>query len=412
MLQKMQKKFIAVVMLAYMILMTLVVGGINLFAYLQTNQKYDQILEVLMSNNGEFPDPEEYDRKVFEDFINDFKITVETKFENRYFLVRLDENGRYLGCNISHVAAVTEEEAEKYGQKLFRKLEEGDVKKGTYGIYRYRMERKDGEYQMAFVDMTQQLLNLSNIRVISIVIGLLLMFILFLIVWKLAAKAIHPFVESMEKQKRFITDAGHELKTPLAVISANADVLELTCGKNEWIDSIRNQTMEMNELVKRLLFLSKMEEGQQFVMAEFNLSETVEQKVKQISAIAYRAGKKFEMEIQPDIIYKGNVDAIEHMVSVLTENAVKYCSEEGSINVKLFKSGKTIHFEVRNSGEPLDKNEMNRLFERFYRPDSSRSRNTGGHGIGLSIAKAVADSHKGKIYAKNEPGVVAFCVEL
>ena len=385
MIRKMQQKFVAVVMLAYMILMLIVIGGINLFTYIQMNQKYDKMLDVLLENKGEFPDPDEYEHSTYMDLGGDFKITVETKFENRYFMVYMDQNGEYSACDISHVAAVSEDDAQAYAKHIFKKTKSGSYRKGTYAVYRYRLERTDSG---------------------------LLMFLLFGIVQKLSRKAIHPIIENMEKQKQFITDAGHELKTPLAVISANADVLELTAGKNEWIDSIRNQVTQMNELVKRLLFLSKMEEGQQLVMTDFDLSKLVAEKVKQLSTIAISKEKEFETEIQEGIQYKGDMDAIEHLISVLTENAVKYCAENGKVQVRLFKTGKTIHFEVRNSSQPLEESEMGRLFERFYRPDSSRNRTTGGHGIGLSIAKAVVDSHRGKIYVKNEPGMVAFCVEL
>ena len=412
MIRKMQQKFVAVVMLAYMILMLIVIGGINLFTYIQMNQKYDKMLDVLLKNDGEFPDPDEYNHGTYIDLGGDFMITVETKFENRYFMVYMDQNGEYSACDISHVAAVSEDDAQAYAKHIFKKTKSGSYRKGTYAVYRYRLERTDSGYTAAFVDMSQQIFNMKNIRVISVGIGGLLMFLLFGIVQKLSRKAIHPIIENMEKQKQFITDAGHELKTPLAVISANADVLELTAGKNEWIDSIRDQVTQMNELVKRLLFLSKMEEGQQLVMTDFDFSKLVAEKAKQLSTIAISKEKEFETEIQDDIQYKGDMDAIEHLISVLTENAVKYCAENGKVQVRLFKSGKMIHFEVRNSSQPLEESEMGRLFERFYRPDSSRNRTTGGHGIGLSIAKAVVDSHRGKIYVKNEPGMVAFCVEL
>lgn len=412
MAQKMQQKFVAIVMFSYIILMTIVLGGINFFSTMQTYQKYDQMLEVLLSNDGEFPEPEEENRKIYIDLGNDFHVTLESEYENRYFLVYMDKNGAYQRSELSHVAAVTEEDAQSYAKKVFRRLRENESRKGIYNFYRYRIQREKNEYALAFVDISQALINMQNIRITSISIGLLLMCILFAIVRRLAARAMHPLVENMEKQKQFITNAGHELKTPLAIISANADVLELTCGKNEWIDSIRNQTKQLNELIKRLLFLSKMEEGQQLVMTDFNLSQVVTEKTKQISAIALSKGKEFETDIQPDISYKGDIDAIEHLVSVLTENAVKYCSEEGKITVKLFKTGKIIHFEVRNTGQALDEIEKDKLFERFYRPDSSRNRQTGGHGIGLSIAKAVVDTHKGKIYVKNEPGEIVFCVEL
>lgn len=156
-----------------------------------------------------------------------------------------------------------------------------------------------------------------------------------------------------------------------------------------------------------------MEEGQQLIFTEFDLSAVVSEKVSQISTIALSTGKEFQTEISEGIHYKGDVTAIEHLVSVLTENAVKYCTDGGKIQVKLYKAGKTIHFEVRNTGVHLEESEISRLFERFYRPDSSRNKNTGGHGIGLSIAKAVVTTHKGKIYARNEQNnIVAFCVEL
>lgn len=413
MVRKLQNKFVATVMAAFLILTIIVAGGINFFGYIQMISRYDQMLEILVSNNGEFPEPEEYNKKVISNFGYEFKITVESKFENRYFLVELDDEGRFISSDVSHVAAVSQEDARKYSEVIFRKLKQGEMEKGTYDSYRYKLHRTENGYEAVFVDMSQQMGNLANIRLMSIIISIALLILLMVIVSVLSKRAIRPLVENMEKQKRFITDAGHELKTPLAVISANADVLELTCGANEWIDSIRNQTKQMNELVKRLLFLSKMEEGQQLVMTEFDLSSVVSEKVSQISTIALSMGKEFQTEIAEGIRYKGDVTAIEHLVSVLTENSVKYCTDKGKIQVKLYKSGKTIHFEVRNTGEPLKESEMSRLFERFYRPDVSRNKNTGGHGIGLSIAKAVVTSHKGKIYARNEKdNMVAFCVEL
>lgn len=413
MIQKMQSKFIATVMTAFFILMIVVTGSINLFSYIQTIRRYDEMLEILIDNNGEFPEPEEFNRKIIDNSGYEFEITVETKFESRYFLVYLDGDGNYIDSDISHIAAVSAQDVVLYAQKVFKELKPGRVSRGNYNNYRYRLGQTEHGYEIAFIDMTQQMANLENIRMISVVISVLLLALLMIIVLFLSKRAIRPMVETMEKQKRFITDAGHELKTPLAVISANADVLELTGGKNEWIESIRNQTKQMDVLVKRLLFLSKMDEGQQMVFAEFDLSRAVREKASQLSTIAYSSEKEFEMNIAENIRYKGDMTAIEHLVSVLTENAIKYCSEKGKIEVKLYKSGKIIHFEVRNEGDPLESSEMNRLFERFYRPDSSRNKNTGGHGIGLSIAKAVVTAHKGRIYAKNEKNnVVAFCVEL
>lgn len=250
----------------------------------------------------------------------------------------------------------------------------------------------------------------------SILICITLFCILFIFVELISGKVMKPLLVSMEKQKQFITDAGHELKTPLAVISANADVLELTAGKNEWIDSIRHQVGQLNELIKHLLYLSKMEEAEEMVYEELDFSRIVQDVSGRISTIALSQNKGFTMDVQEGIVIRGDSRGLEHLVSVLTENAVKYCTDEGQIYVKLSKGVKTVCFEVSNTGEPIEESEMRRLFDRFYRPDSSRNRSTGGHGIGLSIAKAIVVAHKGRITVRNvkkeEENLVVFKVEL
>ena len=152
------------------------------------------------------------------------------------------------------------------------------------------------------------------------------------------------------------------------------------------------------------------------VMQEVNLSRITEEVADRILPIAVSQNKKFTKEIEPDILYMADASAMEHLVSVLLENAVKYCTEEGEIELLLYKKGKTIHLEFRNSGEEIEERTMERLFDRFYRPDSDRNKSTGGYGIGLSVAKAIVTAHKGKITARNEKNkdqtVVAFCVEL
>ncbi len=411
MIRKMQRKFVAIVMIAYFILAFIIYSGIHIIGELQVVRQYDQLLDLIMENDGEIPNAPVKNQETTSAFGYRIQITQESQFENRYFLIYLDKNKEYVDSNLDHVAAVSDEEAQKCAAEL-EKLELSNNRRGNWGEYRYLVKKTDSGYTVAFADATQALLRLSSTRLIVLSITTILMILLFFIASFLSGKVMRPVIENMEKQKRFITDAGHELKTPLAVISANADVLELMNGKNEWIDSIRNQVCQLNDLVKRLLFLSKMEEGQQLVMAEFDFSETALNKVKELSTIALSTGKEFDYRIDEGIIIKGDQSSLEQLVSVLTENAVKYCKEGGKIGIRLFKAGKTVHFEVRNTSEGIDEGELNHLFERFYRPDTSRNRTTGGHGIGLSIAKAVTEAHRGKIHARNEGEQVAFCVDL
>jgi signal transduction histidine kinase len=207
-----------------------------------------------------------------------------------------------------------------------------------------------------------------------------------------------PFIENNEKQKRFITDAGHEIKTPLAIISANTDVLELSGGNNEWISSIRNQITRLDKLVKNLMTLSRLEEDYtRRMFSEFDISEAVAHMSEPFAAVASAAGKSFHMNIQQGIRFKGDESGIEQVVSTLIDNAIKYSNEDGNIKINLSVIKKGIMLEVSNSVNSLDYTNLDKLFDRFYRSENSRARETGGYGIGLSIAKSIVEAHHGRI---------------
>ncbi len=425
MIRKMKWKFIATVMIGVAGLLLLILGSINHIQYMQMKERYDQLLDLVIENGGEFSkefgDSSSSDETQHRIFRYDLKITKETPYENRYFLVFLDSQGNVQSTNTNHISSVGEEEATELAKNLFETYksyltENKDSIRGTYQKFRYQISAQDSGYVFGFADMYQQIQNNQYTAKLSLGIATTVLVIIFLIVFFAARRVLEPLILNMEKQKQFITDAGHELKTPLAVISADVDVIELTDGENEWTKSIRKQTAQMSELIKHLLYLSRMEETFEMVMQEVNLSRITEEVADRILPIAVSQNKKFTKEIEPDILYMADASAMEHLVSVLLENAVKYCTEEGEIELLLYKKGKTIHLEFRNSGEEIEERTMERLFDRFYRPDSDRNKSTGGYGIGLSVAKAIVTAHKGKITARNEKNkdqtVVAFCVEL
>jgi signal transduction histidine kinase len=336
--------------------------------------------------------------------------SAEMPYQTRYFFARTNSNGNIIETDVLHIATVTVEEAAEYAKAVIPLGRE----KGFYHTYRYRVsEKSDGSKLIIFADISSNILDALSLLGQSLFVGLCTLVAMFVLVFLFSGKAVAPVVESLEKQKRFITDAGHELKTPLAVISANVDVLELESGKSEWTISIKNQVKRMNALVKNLLTLSRMdEEVLHVVYTDFDMSAVVKDTALSFEAMAETGHKNYQMHIESGIHITGDKNAINQLTSLLIDNAMKYSSENGSISVILSK-GKSIVLEVSNTCDEIPQGNLDMLFDRFYRADSSRSRESGGYGIGLSVARAIATSHGGKIEAlRNGDKLIRFVVTL
>ena len=362
MIKSLRRKFIAIAMCSLIGVLVLTVGFINTFSYIDVVNKADSRLSLIEGNNGTFPKngqpPKDGGMR------GGGKMSPEAPFETRYFTVTIGESGNVTTVDTGKIAAITTSEASEYATDLYAKNSDS----GFYGNYRYKAVPKSNGTLYIFLDCSRELSSFWSFLVISILIsiaGILVVFALVLIFSKIAVK---PFAESYEKQKRFITDASHEIKTPLTIIEANTEVLEMTGAESEWTQSIRNQIKRLSSLTQKLVFLARMDENQgKLEMTEFSLSDAV-------------------------------------LVSVLVDNAVKYSTENGNISVSLVEESGHKKLTVKNSTTVLEKGNHDILFERFYRSDSSRNSETGGSGIGLSIAKAVATAHKAKIHAKSPDG--------
>ncbi len=399
MLQKLRRKFVWIAMGSLLLVMLVIVGSINWINISQMNQRADGLLNILSDNGGKFPDQldmAEGGKPPKPNPGQHFQMNAETRFETRYFTVTADAVLNVTQIDTSHIAAVSSSEALAYGREV---LQSGKAS-GYSGVYKYLVTDFKGGRLIVFVDCRNQLQMAGNFLLLSCgVAGVSLLAVLVLISF-FSRKAFRPAVESMEKQRRFITDAGHEIKTPLAIISANAEVLEMTGGPSEWTQSIRNQTKRLDGLVQDLLALTRMEEeGVRQTFTIFSASEAVIDTASPFRAVAEARGKHFKLEVQPSLTLLGEETSFRRLVSILTDNAVKYADDGGFVTVLLSRSGKGLRLEVRNTCAKPPDGDLNRLFGRFYRADSSRSRETGGYGIGLSIAQAVVLAHKGKISA-------------
>ncbi|MGN1224484.1 MAG: ATP-binding protein [Ruminococcus sp.] len=318
-----------------------------------------------------------------------------------YFLAVLDTNGNLTETIHADWCDYTEEEV----QTLVEEVQKSKKQDGRFDTFQFHEQ----DYQMgsivAFIDCAKDLSFLQQLMIVSIIIFILMESIVLLLTMMLTKRAMLPMQISFEKQKQFISDAGHELKTPLTIISANADILQDEIGENKWLDYIRMQTERMRVLVDEMMALTKMEYSNNLDTAErFNLSSAVETMALPFESQAFEQQKQFLITVQPDLYFHGNPEQIRRMIGILIDNAFKYSAEHGEIKVSLKEeTGGRAVLEVYNTGKGVREDETEKIFERFYRSDSSRARATGGYGLGLSIAKSVAEAHKIKIEVNSVP---------
>ena len=394
MIKKLRIKLIAASM-ASLFLVLFVIGGIvGILNYRKIVNDADRILEVLGENAGKFPQKFPGEKKD-----GRYGMSPELPYESRYFSVLLDENGSIILTDTSKIVSIDTEKAMEYASKLWEKEKE----KGFLDDYRYWRCSYNEEVRIIFLDCRRQLDNFHNFLLTTFGVSSLGLLSVFILMVYLSARIVKPFSDNYEKQKRFITDAGHELKTPLAIIEADTEVLEMDFGENEWLQDIHGQTKRLADLTNALVVLSRMEEGENRDMKiELPLSDIVEEVCHTFRAPAKVQEKSLVNAIEPMISMKGDEKAIRGLVTILLDNAVKYTNNKGQISVTLKKKKNRIYLSVFNTTEHISKEQISHLFDRFYRTDASRNSQTGGYGLGLSIAVATVDSHRGKIIAETE----------
>ena len=392
MIRRLQRQFVAIAMVSLLFIIVAIVFAINGFNLRQINITADAILELLAKNGGIFPDADAAGLVSSPD--SDLVLTPESRFETRYFVVFVTQEGEISGVLTDNIASTTVEQAGEYAKQVLG----GSKTIGYLKNFRYLVEETESGRMVLFLDRQVQLRSLETMMQLSCTFGIVALLVMFILVSYLSRRAIRPVIESVEKQKRFITDAGHELKTPLAIISADTEVLEMSGQDNAWTVSIRNQVKRLNTLVADLLTLSKLEEGQaRQSFREFCLSDAVMEAAETFEPMAQHT--LLEINISPGITLRGDEAALRKMVSVLVVNAIKYTPSGGEVSVTLERRGKYPTFEVINPIDAMPEGDLNVLFERFYRADESRARGTGGYGVGLSIAKAIAEEHRARITA-------------
>lgn len=450
MINKLKRRFIILAMISLAVLLSVIVAGMNMINYSKVVSDADIKLAVLEESSGRimledrlnpFGDFEEY---FFNDegFLPDHRgpgkhsMSRDEAEESRFFMVSVDESGSVLQTYTDRISAVDGDDAAVYAAKA---LASGNGS-GFVGDFRYAVSDSDNGSTLVFLDCGRTLDSFRSFLRASIIMSLAGLIAVFFVMLYFAGRIVRPVAESYEKQKRFITDAGHEIKTPLAIIKANVDLMDMeidngVSGITEGLsisdnaaDNLRENLGDINDQVTRLtgltndlVYLSRMEEAENsLVLTEVPLSDIVSETVESFEPLALEKCKVIDADVAPGIAIKGSHKELEKLLSILLENAIKYSPSPRAMELKededgmpalpvietvLRKEGKNAVLEVINGTEnELTNEQLTHVFERFYRTDSSRNSATGGHGIGLSMANAIVNAHGGKITAHTKTG--------
>ena len=404
MINKLKRKFLLTGTVFMFLLMTVLVLIMNLVNYHEVTSDADSVLDVL--TRPDLPRLSGDEREIPEkpEDIAGFLppgMSMEVPYESRFFDVRISSDGEIVYSDLSRIVSVDSDTVREYIETALGRGSE----RGFIGNFRYVKTADGNGTRILFLDCGRKLDSFTSFLWISVIVGLggcVAVFVAFVFA---AGRIVSPIAASYEKQKRFISDAGHEIKTPLTIINANVDLLE-SDGEKEELADIRAQTKRLTELTNNLVMLSKMEEAEHTLQKiEFPLSDLVGETAGSFRAPAAARGIDLAVGIQPAVTMNGSPDTIRQLVSVLLDNAVKYTPEGGKIEVALSSHRKTAVLSVGNTtAEKISEEDLGRIFDRFYRTDRSRNSETGGHGIGLSIAKAITEAHGGSISAATKNG--------
>lgn len=408
MIKKLRKRFIRITMIAVSLVLLLLCLIVNAANIISVNSDLEQMLTVICDNQGRIPSMPP-DGKPGD--APDSRFTMETPYSTRYFVLRYDDDGSLTGADLDNIAAVTEDDT---GEYLDIAISHGDGFGYTSGYKYYVVTHSEGRHMAIFLNCYQELRSAADTAILSLAAMTVCIALVYVIVLLLSRRAIDPVVSAYEKQKQFITDASHELKTPITVIATSLKVLEMETGKQKWIDKAMNQTEKLKELVNSLVTLSKMdEEDSPLKFAEFDLSGALSETADSFSDFADSMGHTLSVDIEPGVIYNGDEYAVRQLASILLDNAIKYASPNTPVVFLMKKTKKGAVIRTENMSEPIPSAELDKLFDRFYRADKSRSEGSAGFGIGLSIARSIAEGHRGSIRAESLDGKnVCFTAEL
>jgi two-component system sensor histidine kinase CiaH len=407
MLKKMRWRFIGAAMAAFTAVVLTLLCFVNLWNYHSVTSQQDEALTRLMEiEDQQMPFSSRRGALPFDDWSH---FSPEVQYSLRFFSVHYDTNGIVSRVNQDYIASISESDAETYADAV---LESGKAH-GYESGYRYLVSTTEDETVVLFLNSEREIQTMRSLLWITLAIAAVCLAVVFGLVVLFSQRAITPYLKNMEAQKQFITNAGHELKTPLTAISTSADVLAMEHDGDEWVHNIQVQSGRLSKLITSLVALSRLDEENPFpVRTEFSLSDALWEISEPFGSLAQAKGKAYTQDIADGLTVTGDRTAIQQMFSILLDNALKYSPDGGSISLTTQRSGKRAEVTVSNTVDTAQSIDTTRLFDRFYRADESHSGAVSGTGIGLSIVKATVEAHGGTISVRQEGCVMMLTARL
>ena len=386
-----KRRFIIFTMMAVTGLLAFIVLAINGLNWVMLERQSDSVFKTLVDADGVF-------HKMDFDRPPPFTppLDMDRMRSSRFFIVQSDADGNIIDINTDQISSIDNEIAKEYVWMVWKSGKES----GRVDGYKFTVKQIGPNQLTFFMDTSEQRENFYVVLSVSSLIAVLCWLILLGIVILLSGKVIRPVLAGIEKQKQFITNAGHEMKTPLAIIQSNNDTMALIHGENKYNVHIRTQTKRLNVLMSNLLTLAKLDEVIPLPMETVNISEVTNELLPAYQDAALTRNLSFRVQIEPEIITQTNKESFRQMLTLLLDNAVKYTPQNGTIYLTLKKRGRHIQITEENTCTPSHEVDPERLFERFYRGDFARTQDKNSFGIGLSAARAVCENFGGKLTAE------------
>ena len=390
MLNKLRSRFILVALLAFGFVITLIITGINIINQYNSIANQDEVIDRIFEYD-QIPEDDKLKMPIYE---MEWAGGPGSEFTARFFVVHCDRDGLVNIFGNEYILSVDEDAADEYTRQVLM----SNKTKGNYQDYRYKVFDLDNELVIVFLNVAETGRFSMTILWISILTGVVSLVIVGLLLLMFSKRAMKPYEDNIARQKRFITDAGHELKTPVASIATSADILAMDYGDSEWTQNIQKQAQRLTKLINSMVLLSRMdEEAPVKQIEEFDFSKIARETAEPMLSLASEKGKTCSCSIEAGLSFKGDKNLIQQLMNILLDNAVKYSLDKGDISVDIRENHGRVQITVANSCDVDSLGDLDRLFDRFYRPDASRTASTGGSGIGLAIARGIVQAHKGEI---------------